>query len=115
MTLKNKFLVIAALILAALPAFANQAAVIPAYALVSAFQSSMQEYQTLMRSQNRVAARQLLNSEKIFLAPRDVRVEIVTVDACIAKVRLRRLNENAEPVTLYFWTLTEQLKMLPQE
>ena len=37
------------------------------------------------------------------------------VDESIAKVKLSRLDENAQPVTLYFWTLAEQLKILPQE
>ena len=115
MKVKVVFFVFAALILTAMPVYANQAAVIPAYSLVSAFQSSMKEYQTLINSQNRAAARKLLNSEKVFLSPRDVRVEVVTVEESIAKVKLSRLNHNAKPVTLYFWTLAEQLKMLPQE
>lgn len=107
--------VLAALMLTAMPVYANQAAVIPAYSLVSAFQSSMKEYQYFMNSQNRAAARKLLNSEKIFLSPRDVRVEVVKIDESIAKVKLSRLDDNAQPVTLYFWTLAEQLKMLPIE
>jgi hypothetical protein len=115
MTVKVAVFLLAALILTAMPVYANQAAVIPAYSLVSAFQSSMKEYQTFINSQNRVAARKLLNSEKVFLSPRDVRVEVVTVDESIAKVKLSRLDDNAQPVTLYFWTLAEQLKMLPQE
>ena len=115
MTVKIALFILAALILASMPAYANQAAVIPAYSLVSAFQSSMKEYQNFINSQNRAAARRLLNSEKVFLSPRDVRVEVVTVDESIAKVKLSRLDENAQPVTLYFWTLAEQLKIQPQE
>jgi hypothetical protein len=115
MTVKVAVFVLAALILTAMPVYANQAAVIPAYSLVSAFQSSMKEYQNFINSQNRAAARKLINSEKVFLSPRDVRVEVVTVDESIAKVKLSRLDDNAQPVTLYFWTLAEQLKMLPQE
>ena len=115
MTVKVAVFLLAALILTAIPVYANQAAVIPAYSLVSAFQSSMKEYQTFINSQNRAAARKLLNSEKVFLSPRDVRVEVVTVNESIAKVKLSRLDDNAQPVTLYFWTLAEQLKMLPQE
>lgn len=115
MTVKIAVFVLAALIVAAVPAFANQAAVIPAYSFVSAFQSSMKQYQHYINDQNRAAARKLLNSEKIFLSPRDVRVEVVAVDESIAKVKLSRLDENAQPVTLYFWTLVEQLKILPQE
>ena len=115
MTVKIAIFVLFTLIFAAMPVYANQAAVIPAYSLVSAFQSSMKEYQTFINSQNRVAARKLLNSEKVFLSPRDVRVEVVTVNESIAKVKLSRLDDNAQPVTLYFWTLAEQLKMLPQE
>ena len=107
--------VLVALMLTAMPVYANQAAVIPAYSLVSAFPSSMKEYQAFINSQNRAAARKLLNSEKVFLSARDVRVEVVTVDKSIAKVKLSRLDDNAQPVTLYFWTLAEQLKMLPQE
>jgi hypothetical protein len=114
MTKKVTVFVLTALILFVMPAGANQAAVIPAYSLVSAFQSSIREYQTFINCQNRVAARKLLNSEKVFFSPRDVRVEVVTVDKSIAKVKLRRLNENAQPITLYFWTLADQLKMLPQ-
>lgn len=115
MTVKVAIIVIAALIFATVPIDANQAAVIPAYSLVSAFQSSMREYQTFINCQNRAAAKRLLHSDKVFLSPRDVRVEVVTVEKSIAKVRLRRLDDNAQPITLYFWTLAEQLKMLPQE
>jgi hypothetical protein len=115
MTVKIAVFVLAALIHSAMLADANQAAVIPAYSLVSAFHSSMKEYRNFINNQNRAAARKLLNSEKVFLSPRDVRVEVVTVDESIAKVKLNRLDENAQPVTLYFWTLAEQLKILPQE
>ncbi|MCB2144894.1 MAG: hypothetical protein KQI81_00360 [Deltaproteobacteria bacterium] len=115
MTVKIAVFVLATLILSAMPVYANPAAVIPAYSYVSAFQSSMKEYQNFMINQNRAAARKLLNSEKVFLSPRDIRVEVVAVDESIAKVRLSRLDENAQPVTLYFWTLAEQLKILPQE
>ncbi len=107
--------VLITLSLTVMPAGATQSAVIPAYSLVSAFQSSMQAYQNFIRIQNRVAARKLINSQKIFLSPRDIRVEVVTVDESIAKVKLSRLNDNAQPVTLYFWTLANQLKMLPLE
>ena len=115
MTVKIAVFVLAALIHSAMPADANQAAVIPAYSLVSAFHSSMKEYRNFINDENRAAARKLLNSEKVFLSPRDIRVEVVMVDESIAKVKLSRLDENAQPVTLYFWTLVEQLKILPQE
>ena len=115
MTVKIAVFVLAALIHSAMPADANQAAVIPAYSLVSAFHSSMKEYRNFINDENRAAARKLLNSEKVFLSPRDIRVEVVMVDESIAKVKLSRLDENAQPVTLYFWTLAEQLKILPQE
>ena len=115
MTVKIAVFVLAALIHSAMPADANQAAVIPAYSLVSAFHSSMKEYRNFINDQNRAAARKLLNSEKVFFSPRDIRVEVVMVDESIAKVKLSRLDENAQPVTLYFWTLAEQLKILPQE
>ena len=113
MTVKIAVFVLAALLLAAMPTVASQEAVIPAYSFVSAFQSSMEQYRNFINNQNRAAARKLLNSEKVFLSPRDVRVEVVTVDESIAKVKLSRLDENAQPVTLYFWTLAEQLKILP--
>jgi hypothetical protein len=106
--------VLAVLMLTAIQVYANQAAVIPAYSFVSAFHSSMKEYQNFINSQNRAAARKLLNSAKVFISPRDVRVEVVTIDESIAKVKLSRLDDNAQPITLYFWTLVEQLKMLPQ-
>lgn len=98
-----------------LPAGANQAAIIPAYALVSAHQSSMKEYHHLIGAKKRAAARKLIASEKVFLSPRDVKVEVVTFDQSIAKVKLSRLDKNAEPITLYFWTLADQLKLIPQE
>ena len=75
----------------------------------------MREYHAFLDKQNNAAAKKLLKSKKIFLSPRDVKVEVVRVDENIAKVKLSRLDENAEPVTLYFWTLAQQLKMLPQE
>jgi len=115
MTVKMAVFVLITMFFTAMPVYANQAAVIPAYSFVSAYQSSMKEYHNFIDKQNRAAARKLLNSEKIFLSPRDVKVEIVTFDENIVKVKLSRLDENAEPVTLYFWTLAEQLKILPQE
>jgi hypothetical protein len=115
MTVKIAVFVLAILICAAMPVYANQAAVIPAYSFVSAFQPSMKEYQHFINNQNRAAARKLLYSEKVFLSPRDIRVEVVAIDENIAKVKLSRLDDNAQPVTLYFWTLAEQLKILPQE
>jgi hypothetical protein len=115
MTVRIVVFVLIATGLIAMPADATQTAVIPAYACVSAFQSSMREYHAFLDKQNNAAAKKLLKSKKIFLSPRDVKVEVVTVDENIAKVKLSRLDENAEPVTLYFWTLAQQLKMLPQE
>jgi hypothetical protein len=115
MSAKIAVFVLAVLIIAVMPVHANRAAVIPAYSFVSAFQSSMQQYRNFINDQNRAAARKLLTSEKVFLSPRDIRVEVVDVDENIAKVRLSRLDENAQPITLYFWTLSDQLKMLPQE
>ena len=111
---KTAVFVLITMIFTAMPVYATQAAVIPAYAFVSAVQSSMREYQNFIDNQNHTAARKLLNSEKIFLSPRDVKVEVVTFDKNIVKVKLSRLDENAKPVTLYFWTLAEQLKFLPQ-
>ena len=66
MTVKIAVFVLAALIHSAMPADANQAAVIPAYSLVSAFHSSMKEYRNFINDENRAAARKLLNSKKSF-------------------------------------------------
>ena len=99
--------------LAVLPAYANRTAIIPAYAFVSSMRSSMRDYQEFVENQNRAGARKLLRSEKVFIAPKDVRVEVVTIEEKIAKVKLCRLNEKAEPVTMYFWTLADQLKWWP--
>lgn len=115
MPVKITVFLLAILISFAMPVQATQTAVIPAYALVSAIQSSIVEYRNFMNSQNRAAARKLLDAEKVFLSPRDIRVEVVAVEADIVKVKLNRLDKNAEPVSLYFWTLAEQLKMLPRE
>lgn len=112
-----KIIVVAliAMLLTAMHAYATQSAVIPAYACVSAFQSSMREYHSFRDNQNHAAAKKLLRSKEIFLSPRDVKVEVVAVDKNIVKVKLSRLDHNAQPVTLYFWTLAEQLKILPQQ
>lgn len=106
-------LVLATVVLAAMPAMASQNAIIPAYAYVSEWSSSMREYKDFIDKQNRAAARKLIDSKKVFLSPKDIRVEVVTLDEKIAKVKLNRLNEKAEPVALYFWTLAEQLRFLP--
>ena len=103
-----------AMILTWMPVYGAQHAIIPTYACVSAFQSSMMEYKDFIDKQNRAAARKLLHSRKVFLSPKDIKVEVVTCKNNIVKVRLNQLNENAEPIALYFWTLTEQLKFLPQ-
>jgi hypothetical protein len=115
MNVKIAVVMLIIMIFTAMPVCATQTAVIPAYAFVSAFQSSMKEYQTFIDNNNRAAARKLLRSEKVFLSPRDIKVEVVIFDDSIAKVKVDRLDENAKPITLYFWTLAEQLKLLPQE
>ncbi|WP_155316939.1 hypothetical protein [Desulfosarcina alkanivorans] len=115
MTLRFTVFVFIFLSMAAMPAAATQTAVIPAYACVSASPSSMKAYQRFIDSQNNAAAKKLLRSRKIFLSPRDIKVEVVAVDDNIAKVRLSRLDENARPVTLYFWTPAEQLKLIPPQ
>lgn len=104
---------LAAMIFVWMPVHAAQEAIIPAYAYVSAFQSSMAEYKHLIDKQNHAAARKLLNSRKVFVSPKDIKVEVVSSRNNIAKIRLDQLNKNAEPVTLYFWTLADQLKFLP--
>ncbi len=93
--------------------FATEAAVVPAYAYVSMQKSSIQAYNAYINNQNRVAARKLLQSDKVFLSPKDIRVEIVKVDRNLAKVKMSRLDENAKPVTLFFWTIADQLKSFP--
>jgi hypothetical protein len=102
-----------AMLLTWMPAHGAQHAIVPAYAYVSTFQSSIMEYKDLIEKQNRSAARKLLKSRKVFIAPKDMKVEVVTSDNNIAKIKLNQLNHNAEPVSLYFWTLAEQLKFLP--
>lgn len=113
--LKTSIFVIISMIFTAMPVGANQTAIIPAYSFVSVFQSSMKAYQTYLDAQNRVAARKLIASEEVFLSPRDIKVEVVTVDDSLVKVKLNRLDQNAEPITLYFWALAKELKFLPQE
>lgn len=114
--MKSIFAGIALLItlLPGMPVHATQEAIIPAYAYVSAFQSSMAEYKKLIDRQNRVAARKLLRSRKVFISPKDIKVEVISSTGKIAKVKLNQLNQKAEPVTLYFWTLADQLKFLPK-
>ena len=102
------------LTLMATPAQAIQEAIVPAYALVSKNQSSIREYQNLKEMRKNGSARKLLQSNQVFICPRDTKVEIVTVGGELAKVRLRRLDHNANPVTMHFWTLVKQLKLLPQ-
>lgn len=113
--LKIAVWVAAGIVLAFEPVHANRAAIIPAYALVSESATSIRRYQHFMDAQNRVAAKKLLATEAVFLSPRDVKVEIVTVDAKLVKVKLRRLDNNARPITLYFWALADQLKFIPEK
>jgi predicted nucleotide-binding protein len=95
-----------------IPAHAAQEAIIPAYAYVSAFKSSMAEYKNLIEKQNRSAARKMVNSRKIFISPKDIKVEVVSSTDSIAKVRINQLDKNAQPITLYFYTLVDQLKFV---
>ena len=97
------------------PVHAAQEAILPAYALVSVLESSMTEYKDLIDKQDRTAAKKLLRSRKVFISPKDIKVEVVSSNDTIAMVRLERLDNNAEPVALYFWTLADQLKFLPQD
>ena len=98
----------------AMPAQAIQEAILPAYALVSENQSSIKEYQTLIEERKNASARKLLKSNQVFICPRDTKVEVVTLSEKLAKVRLSRLDANAKPIAIYFWTLAKQLKKLPQ-
>jgi hypothetical protein len=107
-------LTIVTMIFSWMSAYAGQDAIIPAYAYVSTCKSSMSEYKSLIDKQKRAAARKLLNSRKVFISPKDIKVEVVSSKGNIAKVRLNQLDKNAEPVTLYFYTLADQLKRLSQ-
>ena len=102
-----------AMVLACMPVGAARHAILPAYAYVSSVQSSMVKYKNLLDKQNRAAAKELLSSRKVFISPKDIKVEVVCSNDAIAKVRLDQLNQHAEPVALYFWTLADQLRFLP--
>ena len=102
------------LFFAALPLPAAQMAVVPAYAWVSMNRSSMQAYQDCLDDQNRVAARDLSRTEKVFRSPKDLKVEIVEIEKKIAKVKMSRLDQNAKPVTVFFWTIRDQLIFLQE-
>ena len=112
MKVKVAVFVFIVLIFNAMPAQALQEAILPAYALVSEHQSSIKEYQELKEKRKNASARKLLTSNKVFICPRDTKVEVVKFGETLAKVKLSRLGSNAEPVTMYFWTLTKQLKMV---
>jgi hypothetical protein len=100
--------------LMATPAQAVQEAILTADALVSKYQSSIQEYQRLKKMRKNGSARKLLQSNHVFICPRDTKVEVVNVGGELAKVRLRRLDPDANPISMYFWTLAKQLRLLPQ-
>ena len=112
MKIKVAIFVFIVLIFNAMPAQAIQEAILPAYALVSKHQSAIKEYQELKQKRKNASARKLLTSNKVFICPRDTKVEVVKFGETLAKVRLSRLGSNAEPVTMYFWTLAKQLKMV---
>lgn len=103
----------AVLLFSAMPGFATQTAVVPAYAYVSMKKSSIRAYQDFLSDQNHLAARKLVHTEKVFRSPKDMKVEIVKVDRNIAKVKMSRLDNNAKPVSFFFWTIVDQLKILP--
>jgi hypothetical protein len=102
------------MLFSSLPAVAAQMAVVPAYAWVSLNKSSMQAYQDYLDDQNRMAARNLSRAEKIFRSPKDLKVEVVKIDKKIAKVKMSRLDEQAKPVTVFFWTIRDQLILLQE-
>lgn len=114
-TMKRKMIAVccAILLLSAMPGFATRTAVVPAYAYVSMEKSSIRAYQDFLNEQNRAAAKKLVHAEKVFQSPKDMKVEIVKIDQNIAKVKMSRLDSNAKPVTFFFWTIIDQLKMLP--
>ena len=112
MKVKVAVFVFIVLIFHAMSAQAVQEAILPANALVSKHQSSIKEYQELKEKRKNASARKLLTSNKVFICPRDTKVEVVKFGETLAKVRLSRLGSNAEPVTMYFWTLAKQLKMV---
>ena len=108
------FPLIIILILHVTPALATQEAILAADSMVSKYRSSLEQYHVNRSNHRNAAARQLITSEKVFVCPRDTRVEIVRLEKNIARIRLWRLDSKANVVGLYFWTLPSRLKSLPQ-
>ena len=115
--MKRRFILIGCLVLVlgADPAQAVQEAILTANSLVAKYRSSIQQYRDYKANQQNAAARELLTSAEVFVCPRDTKVEVIARDAAIAQVRIKRLDANAQPISLYFWTLSGQLRNLPRQ
>ena len=108
------FILFSALTLQVIPAAATQEAILTADSMVARYRSSLEQYLEHKSNYRNAAARQLITSEKVFVCPRDTRVEIVRLEKNIARIRLWRLDSKANVVGLYFWTLPSRLKSLPR-
>ena len=111
---KIVFIILILLLVNAAPAQALQEAILPAYALVSEHHSALKQYQRLKATRKNASAKKLIRSKQVFICPRDTKVEVVVFKEKLARIKLSRLDNNAQPISIHFWTLTEQLRMLPQ-
>ena len=114
MKVKTAIFVFVVLMFSAAPAQALQEAILPAYALVSEHHAALKEYQRLKAIRKNASAKKLLRSKQVFICPRDTKVEVVVFKEKLARIKLRRLDNNAKPISIHFWTLAEQLRMLSQ-
>jgi hypothetical protein len=114
MRIKTAIVVFIVLMFSALPAEALQEAILPADALVSKHHAALKEYQRLKATRKNASAQKLLRSKQVFVCPRDTKVEVVVFKEKLARIKLRRLDNNAKPISIHFWTLAEQLRMLSQ-
>ena len=98
----------------AAPAQALQEAILAANALVSPHHSALEKYQRLKEKQKNASAKELIRSNQVFICPRGTRVEVVVLKEKLARIKLSRLDNNAKPISMHFWTPTDHLRMLPQ-
>jgi hypothetical protein len=114
MKIRTIILVFMVVMFNAAPAEAMQEAILPADALVSKHHSALKQYQRLKATRKNASAKKLLRSKQVFICPRDTKVEVVVFKEKLARIKLSRLDNNARPIAIHFWTLAEQLRMLPQ-
>lgn len=114
MKIKTILFVFIVVMFNAAPAQALQEAILAANALVSPHHSVLEEYQRLKAKQKNASAKKLIRSNQVFICPRDTRVEVVVFKETLARIKLSRLDNNAEPISMHFWTLADHLRMLPQ-